>query len=57
MKKIAYIGLILFIITCLLISVSCSAKTSVQGKDTVWNTNLAPVASGNSTQARPTSTA
>lgn len=47
MKKFAYSGVILFIITCLLISVSCSAsKTSVQSNGTVWNTDLAPGASG-----------
>ena len=47
MKKFAYIGVILFIITCLLISVSCSAsKTSVQSNGTVWNTDLAPGAAG-----------
>jgi hypothetical protein len=47
MKKLAYIGVILFIITCLLISVSCSAsKTSVQSNGTIWGTNAVPGASG-----------
>ena len=56
MKKLTSVRVILFIIICLLISVGCSAKTSVQGKDTVWNTNLAPVASGNSGRVIPPTT-
>ena len=56
MKKLTSVGVILFIIICLLISVGCSAKTSVQKNDTIWNTNLAPVASGNSGRVIPPTT-
>ena len=47
MKKLTYIGVIVFIITCLLISIGCSAKTSVQDNGTIWGTNTVPGASGN----------